>query len=90
MRFYKTAGWEKKRLEILERDNYECQRCKAKGRFGRGNVVHHIKHLEARPDLALEDDNLMTVCERCHNELHPEKLKRAETAKRERITPERW
>ncbi len=56
MYFYKTMAWLNKRAEVLERDNYECQMCKAEGRYGRGNVVHHIKHLTHRPDLALEDD----------------------------------
>jgi 5-methylcytosine-specific restriction protein A len=90
MYFYKTMAWLNKRAEVLERDNYECQMCKAEGRYGRGNVVHHIKHLTHRPDLALEDDNLVTLCERCHNKVHPEKLKRPGTAARERISLERW
>ncbi|WP_461367237.1 HNH endonuclease [Candidatus Darwinibacter acetoxidans] len=89
-KFYKSSAWEKKRLEILERDNHECQRCKDAGGYSKGNVVHHIKHLDDRPDLALEDDNLMTVCEACHNALHPERLRTPEASKRRQITPERW
>ncbi len=88
--FYKTGAWVRKRAEILERDNHECQRCKGAGGYSKGNVVHHIKHLEDRPDLALDDDNLMTVCERCHNILHPERLRTPEASKRRQITPERW
>lgn len=88
--FYKTGVWVRKRLEILERDNHECQRCKDAGGYSKGNVVHHIKHLEDRPDLALDDDNLMTVCEACHNILHPERLWTPEASKRRQITPERW
>ncbi len=90
MRFYATREWKQKRLEILERDNYECQLCKREGRYSKGNVVHHVKHLEDRPDLALDDDNLMTVCEACHNRLHPERLIRPEAARREHVIPERW
>ena len=88
--FYKTGVWVRKRTEILERDNHECQRCKDAGGYSKGNVVHHIKHLEDRPDLALEDDNLMTVCEACHNALHPERMRTPEASKRRQITPERW
>lgn len=88
--FYKTGIWVRKRTEILERDNHECQRCKDAGGYSKGNVVHHIKHLEDRPDLALDDDNLMTVCEACHNALHPERMRTPEASKRRQITPERW
>lgn len=89
-RFYKTAEWKRKRLEILERDNHECQECKREGRFSKGNVVHHVLHLDDRPDLALETDNLLTVCEACHNKLHPERLRRRAIDKKEHIAPERW
>lgn len=89
-KFYKSREWRKKRPEILKRDNYECQRCKRMGRYSRGVVVHHIKHLRDRPDLALDDDNLETQCEACHNIEHPEKLGQEEAAKRKQITPERW
>ncbi|MED2061030.1 HNH endonuclease, partial [Bacillus thuringiensis] len=33
-------------------------------------VVHHIKELEHHPELALEKDNLETVCVDCHNKEH--------------------
>ena len=89
-KFYKSTIWEKKRLEILQRDNFECQICKEEGGFAPATTVHHILHLENRPDLALEDDNLMTVCEACHNILHPERLWTPEASKRRQITPERW
>jgi len=94
MTFYKTGVWVRKRTEILERDNHECQRCKDAGGYSKGNVVHHIKHLEDRPDLALDDDNLMTVCEACHNREHPERFIQnfVEPRKNELIErfPERW
>ena len=89
-RFYKSKMWEHKRLEILERDNFECQECKAEGGYSKGNVVHHILHLKDRPDLALEDSNLVTVCGACHNVLHPERLQRPERRKIEQLMPERW
>lgn len=88
--FYHTTAWRKKRKQILQRDNHECQMCKGEGGYSKGNVVHHIEHLEDRPDLALEDNNLMTVCEACHNKLHPERWDVGRVAKRKEITPERW
>lgn len=81
--FYNSAPWRRKRKEILKRDNYECQWCKLDGRVtidtGEKNrngrkknalIVHHIQELLHRPDLRLEDDNLVTVCFRCHETHH--------------------
>lgn len=89
-KFYKSREWKYKRRQILQRDNYECQRCKREGKYSKGVVAHHIKHLNNRPDLALTDNNLETLCEACHNIEHPEKLKRVEVNRREDIIPERW
>lgn len=85
--FYKTKEWVKKRKEILERDNFECQLCKEKALVTKANTVHHIKHYRDRPDLALEDDNLISVCANCHNKLHPE---RGFDSEDKIIIPERW
>lgn len=72
--FYISTEWINKRKEILKRDHNECQRCKARGKFHIAECVHHIKHLKDRTDLALEDSNLISLCNTCHNEVHPEKL----------------
>lgn len=89
-KFYKCRDWKCKRREILRRDNYECQKCKKRGEFAKATTVHHIKHLDKRPDLALVDENLESLCGVCHNIEHPEKLKKPEVERRERITEERW
>ena len=52
--------------------------------------MHHIHHIEDRPDLALVDWNLVSLCNNCHNQEHPEKLKRVEVDRKEDIIPERW
>lgn len=77
-RFYKRKEWKRKRRAILRRDNYECQRCKANGGYSRAVTVHHIQHLNKRPDLALVDSNLISLCGPCHNQEHPEKLRKNE------------
>lgn len=92
-KFYKSAVWKHKRQEILKRDNFECQRCKSKGRFSKAEIVHHIKHLRDYPELALVGDNLKSVCSTCHNQLHPEKFEKFRSNWKERnepITEERW
>ena len=69
-RFYNSRTWRNKRKEILIRDNNECQICKGDGRVSKASVVHHIKELEQRPDLALVSFNLQSVCRNCHEALH--------------------
>lgn len=85
-RFYKTTAWLKKRQEILQRDNFECQQCKERGMQTQAQTVHHIIHLREDKSLSLTDSNLLSVCNTCHNELHPEKLKKYHTD----IHEERW
>lgn len=90
-KFYWSKEWRAKRKEILKRDNNECQRCKAKGKVTVTNLeVHHIKHIDTHPLLALTSSNLITVCISCHNELHPEKLERFNKVKPKLDNPERW
>ena len=73
-KFYNSWTWRKKRLEIIERDNFECQHCKREGRVTVGTLyVHHIKHLKQYPKLGMEDENLITLCHHHHELEHPEK-----------------
>ena len=88
-KFYKSKQWVQKRKEILKRDNNECQKHKRKGRYARATCVHHKKHLKDRPDLALVDNNLESLCSQCHNEEHPEKFK-SNLTKPKFTTVERW
>lgn len=71
--FYRSRKWERKRLAILRRDGYQCQECRRYGRIRQASVVHHREPLEERPDLALADANLVSLCADCHNKAHPEK-----------------
>lgn len=95
-RFYHWTEWRTLREQVLKLDNYECQMCKEKGRYSRAAIVHHIKHLKDRPDLALSiyDSNtgerqLISVCKECHEKEHPES-QRQYVPKAEPITRERW
>lgn len=73
MDFYNSYAWKIKRKAILRRDGYLCQNCKRYGRLREAMTVHHIKHLEEFPELALVDSNLVSLCAKCHNKEHPEK-----------------
>lgn len=72
-KFYNSKVWKRKRLYILKRDGYLCQRCKGYGKNKEANVVHHLHEVEDRPELKLNNSNLISVCASCHNKLHPEK-----------------
>lgn len=98
--FYVWWRWKQKRKEILDKDKCECQICKAKGRYRRAVVVHHVKHLKDHPELALCDcylgadgklhRQLISVCKECHEtECHPERMRKKER-KRKFSTVERW
>ena len=87
-KFYASALWLHKREDILDRDNNECQKHKRRGNFAPATCVHHKQHLKNRPDLALVDDNLESLCDSCHREEHPEKL---QLNKRKKfINEEKW
>lgn len=75
--FYKSKAWERKRAAILRRDGYMCQRCKRYGRQREAQTVHHIKHYDEYPELALDNNNLISLCNECHNAEHPEKAVKA-------------
>lgn len=57
----KDPRWQKKRLEILQRDNFTCQLCEDKT-----TTLHiHHKKYTGEPWEAPEED-LVTLCEHCH------------------------
>ena len=94
--FYSWPEWKSRRAEVMQLDRHECQRCRAKGRYRRGTIVHHVKHLRDRPDLALSvydpdtgERQLITVCKSCHEEEHPEAFRR-DVPKAPPLTEERW
>lgn len=82
--FYRTAAWRRVRQLALIRDGAMCCECMRRMRDGSGTrvrratMVHHIIPIDQRPDLALDLDNLESLCDSCHNREHPEKGKREE------------
>ncbi len=64
--FYKSITWKRARVMALQRDHYLCQECLKAGRMTMATEVHHVRPLEDYPDLALDLDNLESLCRRCH------------------------
>jgi hypothetical protein len=54
-------------MRILERDKFTCQLC---GKKGGKLQVHHLYLVSEYPDIALEDDNGITLCVKCHWQIH--------------------
>ncbi|MDT1933929.1 HNH endonuclease signature motif containing protein [Staphylococcus aureus] len=69
-KFYHSTSWNQLRMKAYLRDNRECQHCKREGKAVKGQNVHHIKPIDQRPDLALDINNLITLCIDCHNKVH--------------------
>lgn len=94
-KFYDWPEWDHIRLDVLDLDRHECQRCKnIKHRYRKAVLVHHVKHLKDRPDLALsiwdgQERQLISLCRACHEEEHPERKWR-KIVKRDYVTEERW
>lgn len=55
---------------VLRRDGYECRECRRYGRTTQATTVHHIYPLEFYPELAYVDENLISLCNKCHEEMH--------------------
>ncbi|MBY3623723.1 HNH endonuclease [Acinetobacter sp. CUI P1] len=68
--FYRSTAWETARVQALIRDNYLCQHCIKRKRLTPADMVHHIKPLSDYPDLALVLENLLSLCNSCHNKEH--------------------
>lgn len=79
--FYDSAAWSRIRARRLRYDKYQCQECRKYGRLIEATEVHHIKHLEDAPELALDFNNLVSLCHKCHNKQHPEKTAKANGGK---------
>jgi hypothetical protein len=55
--------WQRKRLEIMNRDNWTCQRC---GDATTQLEIHHVDYWEGKKPWEYPDDMLVTVCRPCH------------------------
>lgn len=71
-RFYNTSEWRRLRSYILEKNHYLCEQCDKPAK-----IVHHIEWITERnlndPTVTLNEDNLMAVCQDCHNRIHTAK-----------------
>lgn len=64
------ADWGKRRYRIFKRDGFECRGCGFTPEKEDGSELHahHVKPISEGGGHGW--DNLMTLCEDCHNEVH--------------------
>lgn len=96
-KFYHSAEWIRLSQKVRKMDNYECQRCKKKGKYAAVSSVHHVNEVKKCPELALsiyytdkdgkKRRNLISLCETCHNEVHEKFKSRKEAGY---TNEERW
>ena len=56
---------------VLHRDNHTCQYCKGKS----GDKILNVHHIVSRKTGGNSPENLITLCETCHNDYHKGKIK---------------
>lgn len=60
----KDPRWQKRRLEVLDRDEWCCQKC-----FGSEETLHvHHKYYQSCDPWDTPPDGLVTLCEECHGQ----------------------
>lgn len=59
----KDPRWQKKRLEIFERDGWRCKECYSKEKTLH---VHHLFYLKGKEPWEIPNGFLITLCEDCH------------------------
>lgn len=66
----KHPKWQRKRLEIMHRDNFTCVKC---GTDNKMLHVHHNKYYWNRNPWDYDNEELMTLCNDCHKKTHRNK-----------------
>ena len=65
-----SEEWRKKRLKVLKRDGFRCQMCGT----AKNLRVHHINYEHLDTDAELDD--LITLCDTCHTQIHAQDIKK--------------
>lgn len=62
----KDPRWQRKRLEILQRDDFRCSCC---GDESNQLQIHHTFYLSGKNPWEYDDQTLKTFCAKCHSEI---------------------
>lgn len=64
---FKDPRWQKKRLEILNRDDWQCSLCNDEKETLH---IHHLYYKKNKNPWDYPNDALITLCESCHSSMH--------------------
>lgn len=64
---YRHPNWQEKRLRVMEAAGFKCRHC---GDTETTLNVHHISYLKGRDPWEYENEELVCLCEACHEEMH--------------------
>ncbi len=67
---YRHPKWQKKRLEVMERDGFKCFKCESEDNTLN---VHHAYYVTGRDIWDYPMHSLKTLCEDCHKSEHEKK-----------------
>lgn len=85
--FHRSHKWKGKSIAIRERDNYCCQICERglhnpDRQYETDNIsVHHIVPIAEDWDKRLDDENLITLCAKHHEQAEKGEIKKEELKK---------
>ena len=68
----KDPRWQKKRLEIMNRDDFTCRKCQSKEKTLH---VHHVAYLAGNDPWDYHDNFYLTLCHECHETEHADAIK---------------
>lgn len=77
-----SKRWRDVRGRRLSADKFLCQQCRARGKLTPAVHVHHIVPVETAHTaadmqrLCYDINNTISLCERCHTEVHTERRKK--------------
>lgn len=71
----KNPNWQKKRLEILNRDNFTCVHCGKGIKDDTTLHIHHLKYIRGRLPWEYDNNNFITLCNDCHKKTHSKQKK---------------
>lgn len=66
-------NWLITKRKIFSRDNYTCQKCNTQYLMQNSPFKLHAHHILPRaeyPEFTFEIDNIITLCEECHKDIH--------------------
>ena len=69
-RIYKSSAWKALLSACFKRDGYRCVRCEAPKTRRAGLHAHHVRSWADHPELRLDLDNVVTLCDACHVWVH--------------------